>query len=167
MFSRGPRQPRGLALVNSLALVTIVSAVALRLAEAGMPPVVVRAEAVVLAAGIVYGAIAVWIRSTALASSTPVQLLLMSTNVILAVAALGVAGPWLGSDLPPLAVGIFAAMLLYFDMGHNARHFRYVMVVAAIGLASCGGTRSSTSGSQSARSPRGPWCCWASCCSPT
>ncbi|TME06855.1 MAG: PAS domain S-box protein [Chloroflexi bacterium] len=135
MFSRGTRQPRGLALVNSLALVTIVSAVALRLAEAGMPPVVVRAEAVVLAAGIVYGAIAVWIRSTALASSTPVQLLLMSTNVILAVAALGVAGPWLGSDLPPLAVGIFAAMLLYFDMGHNARHFRYVLAVAAVGLA--------------------------------
>src|SRR5207244_8240193 len=134
MFSRGPRQPRGLALVNSLALVTIVSAAALRLAVAGMPPVVVRAEAVVLAAGIVYGAIAVWIRSTALASSTPVQLLLMSTNVILAVAALGAAGPWLGSDLPPLAVGVFAAMLLYFDMGYNVRHFGYVLLVAAVGL---------------------------------
>src|SRR5207248_3692603 len=126
--------PRGLAMINALALTAIVGAVALRLAMAGMPRVVVQEEAIVIGAGIVYGAIAVWIRSTTMASLTPVQLLLMAANVLLAVAALGAAGPWLGSDLPPLAVGVFAAMLLYFDMGYNVRHFGYVLLVAAAGL---------------------------------
>ncbi len=116
-------------------MVAIVSAVALRLAMAGMPPDVLRAEALVIAAGVVYGAIALWIRSKPLASRTPVQLMLMAANAALAVAALGEAGPWLGNDLPPLAVAVFAAMLLYFDMGYNASHFGYVLLVAAAGLA--------------------------------
>src|SRR5256885_16488960 len=114
-------------MINALALTAIVGAVVLRLAMAGMPRAVVQEEAIVIGAGIVYGAIAVWIRSTTMASLTPVQLLLMAANVLLAVAALGAAGPWLGSDLPPLAVGAFAAMLLYFDMGYTGRHFGYVL----------------------------------------
>ena len=126
---------RWLSAVNVLAVVAIVAAVVFRLAQAGMPAQVIQEEAALAAVGILYAAVAVWIRSSRLSQQTGVQLLLMGANVSLAVVSLGVAGEWLGSDLPPLAVAVFAAMFLYFDMGYNTRHFVYVLVVAAAGLA--------------------------------
>ena len=126
---------RWLSAVNAVAAGAIVAAVIFRLAQAGMPAQVIQEEAVIAAVGIVYAGIAVWIRSSRLSQQTGVQLLLMGANVALAVVSLGVAGQWLGADLPPLAVAVFAAMLLYFDLGYNTRYFLYVLVVAAAGLA--------------------------------
>ena len=126
---------RWLTAINGIAALAITSAIAFRFAVAGMPASVLQELAALLGVGIVYAAAVVWIRSSAMASRTAVQLMLMVANVALTVVALGVAGPWLGADFPPLAVGIFAAMLLWFDMGYNARHFAYVVAIAAAGLA--------------------------------
>ena len=127
-------RPLRLAVLNVIAAVAITAAIVYRFAQAGMPSVVIQEEAAVLAVGILYTALVIWFRSSSAATRTPFQLLLMLANVVLAVVGLGVAGPWLGSDFVPLAVGIFGAMLLYFDMGYNSRHFGYVIVLAAAGL---------------------------------
>ncbi|HLZ95139.1 MAG TPA: PAS domain S-box protein [Candidatus Dormibacteraeota bacterium] len=125
---------RWLTAVSGIAALAILSAIAYRFALAGMPTAVLQEVAALVGIGIVYSAAVVWIRSSPLANRTAVQLMLMVANVALAVVSLVVAGPWLGADFPPLAVGIFAAMLLWFDMGYNARHFVYVVAVAALGL---------------------------------
>ncbi len=129
------RRSRWLFAVNIAAGVAIAVAVAFRLAQAGMPSDVLKEEAAVLAVGVVYAAVVIWFRSSPTASRTGIQLLLMTANVLLAVIALGVAGPWLMNDLPPLAAGVFAAMILFFDAGYTARQFGYVLVLAAAGLA--------------------------------
>ena len=135
-----PRRPALLAfwrypLINSLAAVVIIGAVALRLWEANLPKVVLQEEGVLLAVGVAYGAVAVAIRASRLSGRVPVQLGLMAVNVLLAVAVLGVAGPWLGNDLMPLSAALFATMLLYFDLGFLTRHFLYVVAIAGVGLA--------------------------------
>jgi len=134
-----PRLPsmqgsRWLSAINAIAALAITAAIVFRFAQAGMPVPVMQEEVAVLGVGVLYAAVVVSIRSSRLATRTAPQLLLMVANVVLAVAALGVAGPWLGADFAPLSVGVFAAMLLFFDMGYNARHFAYVVVVAAAGL---------------------------------
>jgi PAS domain S-box-containing protein len=58
----------------------------------------------------------------------------MITAAVLAVLVLGVAGRWLGDDLPPLAAVSFAAVFLHFDVGLRSRHFGYVFAVAILGL---------------------------------
>ncbi len=133
------RQPplltsRRLRLTNSLAAVAIIGAVAVRLWEAHLPTAVLQEEALVIGAGVLYGAVAVAIRASRLAPRAFVQLGLMTCNVLLAVAVLGVAAPWLGSDLMPLSAALFATMLLYFDLGFLTRHFRYVIAIAVLGL---------------------------------
>ncbi len=125
---------RWLSGMNAVAALAITAAIVFRFAQAGMPPAVMQEETAVLAAGVIYTALVVGIRSSPMGARTSVQLLLMTADVALAVVAFGVAGPWLGADLVPLAVGIFAAMLLYFDTGYNTRHFAYVVAVAAAGL---------------------------------
>jgi diguanylate cyclase (GGDEF)-like protein/PAS domain S-box-containing protein len=125
---------RWLTAVSGVAALAILSAIAYRFALAGMPTAVLQEVAALVGIGIVYSAAVVWIRSSPLANRIAVQLMVMVANVALAVVSLVVAGPWLGADFPPLAVGIFAAMLLWFDMGYNARHFVYVVGVAALGL---------------------------------
>src|SRR5579864_7387900 len=107
------RRSRWVFAVNGTAAVAITAAVAFRLAQAGMPSDVLKEEAAVLGVGIAYAAAVAWFRSSPMLSRTGVQLLLMAANVLLAVIALGVAGPWLMGDLPPLAAGVFAAMLLF------------------------------------------------------
>ena len=124
-----------LRLINSIAAVVIIGAVAVRLWEANLPRVVLQEEAVLIAVGVVYGAVAVAMRASRLSDRAPVQLGLMSINVLLAVAALGLAAPWLGNDLMPLSAAVFATMLLYFDLGFLTKHFPYVIAIAGVGLA--------------------------------
>jgi diguanylate cyclase (GGDEF)-like protein/PAS domain S-box-containing protein len=133
--SRYARRSGWVAAVNAIALVAIAAAVAFRLATAGMPAEVLREEGAVLAVGVAFAAIVIWLSSSPITSRTSIQLLLVAANVLLAVIALGVAGPWLMGDLPPLAAGVFAAMLLYFDTGHSAQRFGYAVLIAAGGLA--------------------------------
>jgi diguanylate cyclase (GGDEF)-like protein/PAS domain S-box-containing protein len=138
-ISSKPRRPtvqrsRWLAAINAVAALAITAAIAFRFAQAGMPPTVMQEEVAVVVVGALYAGLVIWIRSSPLVARTAVQLLLMVANIVLAVVGLGVAGPYLGADFAPLSVGVFAAMLLYFDMGYNARHFAYVLLVAAIGL---------------------------------
>jgi diguanylate cyclase (GGDEF)-like protein/PAS domain S-box-containing protein len=122
-------------LITSLAAVVIIGAVALRLWEANLPKVVLQEEGVLLAFGVAYGAFAVAIRASRFSGRVSVQLGLMAVNVLLAVAILGVAAPWLGNDLLPLSAAAFATMLLYFDLGFLTRHFLYVVAMAGVGLA--------------------------------
>jgi diguanylate cyclase (GGDEF)-like protein/PAS domain S-box-containing protein len=121
-------------LINSIAGVVIIAAVAVRLWEANLPRSVLQEEGVLIGVGIVYGAVAVAIRSSNLSARVAVQLGLMASNVLLTVAVLGVAGPWLGNDLLPLSAAVFATMLLYFDLGFLTRHFPYVVAIALAGL---------------------------------
>ena len=96
---------------------------AVRLWEAQLPRVVLQEEGVLIGVGIVYGAIAIAIRTSRRSARAPVQLGMMTVNALLAVAAFGLAGPWLGNDLMPLSAAVFATMLLYFDLGFLTRHF--------------------------------------------
>ena len=123
-----------LPVINGLAAAVIIWAVALRLWEANLPRVVLQEDGILIAVGVVYGAIAIAIRASRLSDRVPIQLGLMAINVLLAVAALGVAAPWLGNDLMPLSAAVFATMLLYFDLGFLTRHFPYVIAIAGVGL---------------------------------
>jgi diguanylate cyclase (GGDEF)-like protein/PAS domain S-box-containing protein len=124
-----------LPLITSLAAAVIIGAVALRLWDAGLPTVVLQEEGVLIAFGAAYGAVAVAIRASRFSGRVAVQVGLMAVNVLLVVATLGVAGPWLGSDLMPLSAALFATMFLYFDLGFLTRHFLYVIGMAGVGLA--------------------------------
>jgi diguanylate cyclase (GGDEF)-like protein/PAS domain S-box-containing protein len=124
-----------LPLLRTFAAAIIIVAVAYRLWEANLPRDVLQAEGVVIGAGLVYGAVAVWIRGSRFSSRVLVQLGLMACNALLAVAVLGVAGQWLGNDLLPLAAAVFATSLLYFDLGFLTRHFPYLLAIAVAGLA--------------------------------
>ncbi|HEY8816554.1 MAG TPA: EAL domain-containing protein [Candidatus Dormibacteraeota bacterium] len=135
-----PRRPAFLTswrlpLITSLAAAVIIGAVALRLWEANLPRVILQEEGVLIAFGVAYGAIAVAIRASRFSGRFAVQVGLMAVNVLLAVATLGVAAPWLGNDLMPLSAALFATMLLYFDLGFLTRHFLYVIGMAGLGLA--------------------------------
>jgi len=123
-----------LPLTTSLAAAVIIGAVAVRLWEAHLPKEVLQEEGILIGVGIAYGAIAVAIRASRFMSRVAVQLGLMAVNALLAVAALGLAGPWLGNDLMPLSAALFATMLLFFDLGFLTRHFPYVVAVALVGL---------------------------------
>jgi PAS domain S-box/PAS domain S-box/PAS domain S-box/diguanylate cyclase (GGDEF) domain len=113
----------------------IIGAIVVRLWEAHLPRQVLQEEGVLIGAGIVYGAVAVALRASPFAGRVGVQLGLMASNTLLAVAVLAVAGPWLGNDVMPLSAAVFATMLLYFDLGFMTRHFLYVLGIAIVGLA--------------------------------
>ena len=138
--TRGASPPLGpgsrwLTAVNAIAAAAITTGVVFRLAMAGLPPSVLQELAALIGVAIAYAAAVIWIRTTTAATRAAVQLTLMVANVALAVAALGVAAPWLGGDFAPLAVAVFAAMLLWFDLGYNAERFGYVIGIAGAGLA--------------------------------
>jgi diguanylate cyclase (GGDEF)-like protein/PAS domain S-box-containing protein len=124
----------GFPLINGIAAAVIIGAVAVRLWEAHMPTVILQDEALLIGAGVVYGAIAVGLRASRRSTRPAVQLGLMGCNALFAVATLAVAGPWLGNDLVPLSAALFATMLLYFDLGFLSRHFPYVIAIAVVGL---------------------------------
>src|SRR5712691_4475497 len=125
---------RFLLLFNAVALLAIAGGVAFAIAASGPPARVLEQEAAIIAAGLVYATMAVWIRSTPSGGALPVRLVLVFLNVALVVAALGLAGPWLQGELPPLAVAAFAALLLYWDSGYGAGQIGYVLLIAAAGL---------------------------------
>src|SRR5207248_2887163 len=89
-----------------------------------------------IALGAVLTAVAVAVRVSRLATSLAAQLPIMAAAATLALLVLGVAGKWLGNDLPPLAAVSFAVVLLQFDAGLHSRHFGYVLgiAIAALGL---------------------------------
>ncbi|HET7467486.1 MAG TPA: PAS domain S-box protein [Candidatus Dormibacteraeota bacterium] len=123
-----------LVLINAVALLAIVGAIAFRIATSGPPAPILEQEAAIIAVGLVYATSAVWIRSMPWGGALPVRLLLVFVNVALVVAALGLAGPWLQGELPPLAVAAFAALLLYWDSGYGGGQIGYVLLIAAAGL---------------------------------
>jgi len=124
----------GLPLINAIAAAAIIGAVGFRLWEANLPPGILRVELALIAVGVVYAGVAIYVRSSRLSTNLTVQLVLMSVSAILTVLVLGVAGPWLKNDLPPLAAASFATILLHFELGLHARHFRYIFVIAVVGL---------------------------------
>ncbi|TME97693.1 MAG: PAS domain S-box protein [Chloroflexi bacterium] len=131
MFGGGSRF---LLLFNAVALLAIAGGVAFGIAASGPPARVLEQEAALIAVGLVYATTAVWIRSLPWGGMLPVRLFLVFVNVALVVAALGLAGPWLQGEFPPLAVAAFAALLLYWDSGYGAGQIGYVLLIAAAGL---------------------------------
>ena len=123
-----------LPVINAVAAAAIIGAVAFRLWEAHLPAYVVQQELVLIGSGVVFAAIAVGVRASRVAASLTIQMLLMLVSAVLTVLVLGVAGPWLGDDLPPLAAAAFATILLHFELGLRARHFAYLFAVALAGL---------------------------------
>jgi len=122
--------------INGIAAAALIAAVGFRLWEAHLPSYAVKQEFVLIGAGVVFAVIAVGVRASRFAASLKVQLLLMLVSAVLTVLVLGVAGPWLGDDLPPLAAAAFATILLHFELGLHARHFAYLFALALAGLGS-------------------------------
>ncbi|HSS93797.1 MAG TPA: PAS domain S-box protein [Candidatus Dormibacteraeota bacterium] len=131
--SQRPRSWR-LPLINSIAAAAFIAAVGFRLWEAHLPASVVQQELILIAAGIVFAAVAVGVRATRLSNNLALQLVLMLVSAILTVLVLGVAGRSLGDDLPPLAAAAFATILLHFELGLHARHFASLFAIALAGL---------------------------------
>ncbi|TMD73367.1 MAG: PAS domain S-box protein, partial [Chloroflexi bacterium] len=115
-------------------MAAIIAGVGYRLWAAHLPADVLREEAVLFAAGTLLAGVAVAVRVSKLAPRLAVQLPIMACAAILAVLVLGIAGRWLGDDLPPLAAVSFAAVFLQFDVGLRSRHFIYVFAIAILGL---------------------------------
>jgi diguanylate cyclase (GGDEF)-like protein/PAS domain S-box-containing protein len=129
-----PARPWNLPLINGLAVAAIIAGVAYRIWQANLPPDVLQQEAILIGIGVVFGAVAVAVKVSRLGTRLRAQLPIMITAAVLAVLVLGVAGRWLGDDLPPLAAVSFAAVFLHFDVGLRSRHFGYVFAVAILGL---------------------------------
>ena len=123
-----------LPIVNGIAVAAIIAAVAYRIWEAHPPADVLQQETILIGIGAVFGAVAVAVKTTRFATSLAVQLPIMVSAAILTVLVLGVAGRWLGDDLPPLAAVSFAAVFLRFEAGLHSRHFGYVFGVAILGI---------------------------------
>src|SRR6266581_6112842 len=96
-------RPWNLPLLNGLAVGAVIAGVAYRLWEAHLPADVLRQEEVLIGIGVLLGAVAVAARVAKLSNRLAVQLPIMAVAAILAVLVLGIAGRWLGDDLPPLA----------------------------------------------------------------
>ena len=124
-----------LPLINGVAAAAIIGAVGFRLWEAHLPQYAVQEELVLIGAGVVFAVLAIAVRASRLATSLAIQLPLIVVAAVLTVLVLGVAGPWLGDDLPPLAAAAFATILLHFELGLHARRFAYLFVIAIAGLA--------------------------------
>ncbi|HXN91213.1 MAG TPA: PAS domain S-box protein [Candidatus Sulfotelmatobacter sp.] len=129
-----PSRPWTTPLINGVAVAAIIGGLAYRLWEAHLPADVLRQEAILLAIGAVFGAIALGVRFSRFASSLAIQLPIMVCAAVLTDLVLGVAGRWLGNDLPPLAAVSFAAVFLHFEAGLRARRFGYVFTVAIVGI---------------------------------
>ena len=120
--------------VNALAAVALILGVSYRLWEAKLPPDVLRVEAILVGLGALLAGVAVWARMTRHANRAGVQLGITLAAAVLCVLLLGVAGRWLGNDLPPLAAVTVAVVLLQFDAGLRSPHFGYVLGIAVLTL---------------------------------
>ncbi|HKW72695.1 MAG TPA: PAS domain S-box protein [Candidatus Dormibacteraeota bacterium] len=121
-------------LVNAVAAAAIIAAVSYGIWQARPPSDVLRVEAALIGVGVVFAVICIALKATRMPAGIGAQLPIMITAAVLIDLVLGVAGKWLGDDLPPLAAVSFAAMFLYFEAGLHSRHFRYVFGVAIFGL---------------------------------
>jgi diguanylate cyclase (GGDEF)-like protein/PAS domain S-box-containing protein len=132
----GVPRPRSwrLVVVNTVAAAAIIGAVSFRIWEANLPPSIRVEELALFGVGIAFGILAIAIRTSKFGKNVPIQLALMACAAVLTVAVFAVAGPWLGSDLPPLAAATFAAILLHFDLGFHVRNFTYVLAIALAGI---------------------------------
>jgi len=123
-----------LAFINGIAAAAIIAAIGFRLYEAHLPPDAAHQEMLLIGVGVVFAAVAVGVRVSRFASNLAVQVALMLTSAVLTVVVLGVAGPSLHDDLPPLAAAAFATILLHFELGLHARHFAYLFAIALAAL---------------------------------
>jgi diguanylate cyclase (GGDEF)-like protein/PAS domain S-box-containing protein len=132
--TRQPARPWNLPLVNAAAAVALIAGVAVRLWQAQLPTSVLQQEAILIALGAALAVVGVWLRTSGRSGNIVAQLGITVAAAVLCVLVLGVAGKWLGDDLPPLAAVVFAVVLLQFDAGYNSRHFGYVLAVAVVTL---------------------------------
>src|SRR5260370_1114929 len=101
------------------------------------PPADVLSEEVILIGiGVVFAAVALAVKASPFGNRLAAQLPIMVVATLLTTLVLGVAGRWLGNELPPLAAVSFATVFLHFEVGFHSRHFGYVLAVAIVGLAS-------------------------------
>ena len=106
-----------LPLINGVAAAAIIAAIGFRLWEAHLPPYAVQQEFILIGLGVVFAVVAVAVRASRFSADVRIQVLLIVVSAVLTVLVLGVAGPWLGDDLPPLAAATFATILLHFELG--------------------------------------------------
>ncbi len=128
-------RPWNLPLVNAIAVAAIIGAVAYRIWQARPPADVLSEEAILIGIGVVFAAVALAVKASPFGNSLVAQLPIMVVATLLTTLVLGVAGRWLGEDLPPLAAVSFATVFLHFEVGFHSRHFGYVAAVAIVGLA--------------------------------
>jgi len=128
-------RPWNLPLVNAIAVAAIIGAVAYRIWQARPPAGVLSEEAILIGIGVVFAAVALAVKASRFGNSLVAQLPIMVVATLLTTLVLGVAGRWLGEDLPPLAAVSFATVFLHFEVGFHSRHFGYVAAVAIVGLA--------------------------------
>ena len=126
--------PWNLSLVTGVAVAAIIAAVAYRIYEARPPADVLRAEAVLIGVGVVFAAACIVVKASRFATSLSIQLPITIIAAVLTDLVLGVAGKWLGDDLPPLAAVSFATVFLYFEAGLHSRHFAQLFSVAILGI---------------------------------
>ena len=80
-----PTRPWTLPVVNGLAVAAIIGAVAYRIWEARPPAEVLREEAILIGIGVVFAAVAVWLKASPRGSSLLLQLPVMATATVLTV----------------------------------------------------------------------------------
>lgn len=123
-----------LRLVNAVSILAVIGAVSVRLWDANLPTSTWRIELVVIGAALGLAVVAVSVRASNLSGSATLRTGLSVFSVLLVLGALGIAGRWLGSDLPPLAAVSLAAVILHFDLGMRTRYVGYLFAIVAAGL---------------------------------
>ena len=132
--SSRPSRPWNLTFVSGLGVAAVIAGVAYRIWQAHPPADVLRTEAVLIGIGVVFAAASLALKASRRSTRLAVQLPVMVLAAILADLVLGVAGRWLGDDLPPLAAVSFATIFLFSEGGLHSRHFLNVFVVSIVGL---------------------------------
>ena len=127
-------RPISTIVINSLAAAALIAGAGYRLWEAHLPAGIAQLEVVLAGLGALLAAVAVTVRVSRYATNLGVQLAIVAAAMLLSAVFLGVAGPWLGNDLPPLALVAGTVVILQFDVGLHTRRFGYVFAVAILGL---------------------------------
>ena len=123
-----------LPVINAIAAAAVIGAIGFRLWEANLPSDVAVKELLLFGAGVIFAIFAIGVRASRFAPNVRIQLLLMMGSTLLTVLVLGLAGPWLGDDLPALAAAAFATIILHFELGLHARRFAFLLALPIIGL---------------------------------
>ena len=120
--------------VSCLAVGAIIGGVAYRIWAANVPPDVLRVEAVLIGVGVVFCVGAIVLKASRYGTNLAVQLPVMVIAAVLILLVFGVAGRWLGNDLPPFAAVSFAAVFLHFEVGLRSKQFGYVLAVSLVAI---------------------------------